>query len=148
MFSSWTSFLSTGEGEEGEIYIPHTEYAQFWCDKKVPRSRRLVSCFCNKSGMLYLTFMACCFSATQNRWCDIDIFIWYFKVNNPGLGFADSKDIATGYPWQQFASWGDIPGSAFQGITTNILLHKQIHYCFSRNCWRVWVSRSICGHNM
>lgn len=47
-------FLSTYEGEEGEIHLPHLKYAQHWCDKKVSGGRRVVSCFCNKSGILFM----------------------------------------------------------------------------------------------
>ena len=54
--------------------------------------------------------------------------------------FADPKCIAASNFWQQFPSRRNIPCCPNEGIATYILLHKQIHFCFSRNCWCLWVS--------
>jgi len=51
----------------------------------------------------------------------------------------DSQSIAAGNCGMQFSSWGHISGLRDKGITAYLLLHKQIHFCFSRNCRCLWV---------
>lgn len=44
-------------GKEGKVCLPHTEYAQCWCNKEMPCRWRLVSSFCNNSGLFqYFNF--------------------------------------------------------------------------------------------
>lgn len=62
---------------------------------------------------------------------------------NLNLICADSRSIATSCIWFQFAGWGHFPGSAYEGVPTYIFSHKQVYYCFSGNCWCIWVSFTL-----